>query len=101
MRAHFSSILAQEHQMPAHIAMHTSTTAAPAPDGPAASVRLYRRVAEQAPLPIAMTTGQAHLLCVVNPAFCQLLGAEPVALLGRPLIDAVPASDAAGVLTLL
>jgi diguanylate cyclase (GGDEF)-like protein/PAS domain S-box-containing protein len=87
--------------MPAHVDLHTSTNGAPAPDGPTASVALYRRVAELAPLPIAMTTGQAHLLCVVNPAFCQLLGAEPVALLGQPFIDAVPASDADGVLALL
>jgi PAS domain S-box-containing protein len=90
--------------MPTHTDSHRSTNAgipAPAPDGPAAIVALYRAVAEHAPIPIAMTAGSAHRLCGANPAFCQLLGSESVALLGQSLVDAVPASDADRVLALL
>ena len=92
--------------MPTHADSRSSTNAgvpepATAPDGAAAIVALYRRVAAHAPLPIAMTAGRAHRLCGANPAFCQLLGAESEALLGQSLVDAVPASDTVRVLALL
>jgi len=75
--------------------------AAMAPDGLADIMALYRRVAEHSPLPIAITAGQAHLLCGANPAFCHLLGAERATLLGQSLVDAMPESDTDGVLALL
>jgi diguanylate cyclase (GGDEF)-like protein/PAS domain S-box-containing protein len=90
--------------MPTHTDSHSITNVdgqATAPDGPAAIVALYRKVAERSPLPIAMTAGRAHRLCGANPAFCQLLGAEPLALLRQSLVDAMPASDTDRLLALL
>ena len=93
--------------MPTHADSQSSTNegsqspAAMAPDGPTDIVALYRRLAEHSPLPLAMTAGRTHRLCGANPAFCQLLGAEPGALRGQPLLDAVPASDTDRVLALL
>jgi PAS domain S-box-containing protein len=70
---------------------------APAETAPAGStdiLALYRAMAERSPLPIALSAGQAHMLCAANPAFCHLLGAKPATLLGRSLVEAVPASAA-------
>jgi two-component system, NtrC family, sensor histidine kinase KinB len=69
-------------------------SAGTAPDGSTAIVALYRAMAERSPLPIAMSAGQAHVLCAANPAFCHLLGAKPATLLGRSLVDAVSTSGA-------
>jgi diguanylate cyclase (GGDEF)-like protein/PAS domain S-box-containing protein len=93
--------------MPTHAESHHPTKAggqvhaAVTPDAPADIMALYRRIAEHAQIPIAMTTGRAHRLCGANPAFCRLLGAESEALLGQSLIDAVPASDTDRVRALL
>jgi diguanylate cyclase (GGDEF)-like protein/PAS domain S-box-containing protein len=71
------------------------------PVGPADIVALYDRVAAHSPLPIAMLAGRAQLLCGATPVFCQLFGAESPALLGRPFVDILPASDRERVLSLL
>jgi PAS domain S-box-containing protein len=93
--------------MPTHADLDSTRSAAgqhPAkttPDGPAAIATLHRILAERSPLPIAMTEGPAHVLCGANSAFCRLLDTERTALLGKPLVEVVPALSAGGVLRLL
>ncbi len=38
---------------------------------------------EQSPVPTAAVAGPGHVVCYVNPAFCQLLGKYPEDLIGR------------------
>jgi PAS domain S-box-containing protein len=93
--------------MPTHTDSDSTRSAAgqdPAkttPDGPAAIAILHRILAERSPLPIAMTEGPAHVLCGANSAFCRLLDTERTVLLGKPLVEVVPALGAGGVLRLL
>ena len=70
------------------------TPAETAPAGSIDIVALYRAMVERSPLPIAMSAGQAHILCAANQALCDLLGAKPATLLGRSLVEAVPTSGA-------
>jgi PAS domain S-box-containing protein len=93
--------------MATHVGSNSTSNAeghAPAETAPAGStdiLALYRALAERSPLPIAMSVGQAHMLCAANPAFCHLLGATAATLLGRSLVDAVPTSGADRLQTLL
>ncbi len=68
---------------------------------PTNSVALYQKVAEHSPIPMAMTIGPTHLLCVANLALCELLGTEAQGLLGQPMIDAVPTADMERLLAIL
>jgi PAS domain S-box-containing protein len=48
---------------------------------------------EHAPVPMAMVTGNDHVLRYVNSYFCQLLKKSPAELLGRPFIEFVLEQD--------
>jgi PAS domain S-box-containing protein len=62
---------------------------------------LGRLIEEPLPLAAAATQGESHLLRWVNPAFCRLVGAPAVELIGRPFVEALPAARTDGAAGLL
>jgi PAS domain S-box-containing protein len=76
--------------------------ATPAPERVAIDLAtLGRLIGEHLPLAAAATQGEAHLLRWVNPAFCRLVGAPAVDLIGHPFVEALPAARADGAIDLL
>jgi signal transduction histidine kinase len=60
-----------------------------------------RRYMEQAPLPFAITRGEAHTLVYANSAFCRLAGVAHRAALGAPIANAFIGSGLAALTMLL
>jgi PAS domain S-box-containing protein len=50
-------------------------------------------IAEHSPLPMAAVEGATHIVCYVNPAFCQLMDKPRDQLVGRPLDELLPEKD--------
>jgi PAS domain S-box-containing protein len=64
----------------------------PLPHGRGSAADRARATVAHAPLAMAETVGETHVLAYVNPAFCRLAGREREALVGRPFHEAVPES---------
>jgi hypothetical protein len=62
---------------------------------------VYAGMVARSPVPMAMTTGEGHVVQIVNAAFARLLQRDAPTLRNQPVGDVVPAAQGEGIVALL